>query len=195
MNPDKKYMDNTDNKTSGDLNLVPFKTPMSSNMPIGWIPVFYFNKLNTAGSPFMMPNLTNINNIPSMTGSLPANKSNVETFPSTENVEILHSYNKTNTNAGTNTSSSGNMSSMNNMGNEQVSNVLRNYFSDLDENTDLLRKCSDKRINKIYAKIEEKYPEIISMFVDNYKIPCPIVKAAIRKIIKLSLYYCKKAGD
>ena len=201
MSPDKKYMDNKDNTASGELKLVPFKSPMPSNMPSGWIPVFPFNKLNnSSGSPFMMPNSSNIYNNPNNNAPVSSNNpsSNTENYPSEENIDILYSYNKSNT-----TSSSGNtapatpsnITPSSSNASENISNVLRNYFNNLDENIDLCRKCSDKRINKIYSKIIEKNPEIFSMLIDCYKIPHPIAKTLIRKIIKLSLQYCKKAGD
>ena len=215
MNPDQKHMAQTSNKDANDLNLVPFKSPMPSNMmPVGWIPIFSFNNMTNANNnPFPAPNFSNLynpnmnNNMPSL-GNMNSNMSsnNPNIFPSDENIDNLYSYNKSNSssyNPGS-MSSSSNMGSSNNPGSmnspninrsENISDVLRNYTADLDEDVDLCRHCLDKRIDKVYKKIQEKDPEIISMLVENYNIPCPIAKIIVRKIIKLSLQYCKKAGD
>lgn len=208
MNPDQKHMVQTSNKDTNDLNLVPFKSPMPSNMmPVGWIPIFSFNNMNNANNPFPTPNFSNLynpnmnNNMPSL-GNMNSNMSNnnPNNFPSDENIDNLYSYNKSNTTS----SNNGNMGSSNNPGSmnspninrsENISEVLRNYTADLDEDVDLCRHCLDKRIDKVYKKIQEKDPEVISILVENYNIPCPIAKIIIRKIIKLSLQYCKKAGD
>lgn len=224
MNPDQKHMAQTSNKDANDLNLVPFKSPMPSNMmPVGWIPIFSFSNMNSANNPFPAPNFSNLynpnmnNNMPSlgnMNSNMGSNMSsnNPNIFPSDENIDNLYSYNKSNSssyNPGS-MSSSSNMGSYSNMGSsnnpgsmnspninrsENISDVLRNYTADLDEDVDLCRHCLDKRIDKVYKKIQEKDPEIISMLVENYNIPCPIAKIIVRKIIKLSLQYCKKAGD
>lgn len=193
MSPDKKHMAMNSNKDTNDLNLVPFKSSMPSNMPIGWIPVFSFNKLNQMNIPFSSQNFSAMysNPTPNLSSSGSMSSLNVENYPSDENINNLYSYNKANPtsdNTYKNPSSNINRS-------ENISEVLRNYTADLDENVDLCRHCLDKRIDKIYDKIQEKDPEIISLLVENYKIPCPIAKIVIRKIIKLSLKYCKKAGD
>lgn len=208
MNPDQKHMTETSNKDTSDLNLVPFKSSMPSNMmPIGWIPIFSFNNMNNTSNSFPIPNLYNatMNNMPSL-GNINSNmesnmsNNNPNNFPSDENIDNLYSYNKSNTTS----SNNGNMGSSNNPRSmnspninrsENISEVLRNYTADLDEDVDLCRHCLDKRIDKVYKKIQEKDPEVISILVENYNIPCPIAKIIIRKIIKLSLQYCKKAGD
>lgn len=333
MDSDKNYKD-INSYSSDDLNLVPFKSPfMTSMMPIGWIPVFSFNKL---GSPTMtsnmLPDISNIYSNANDNINYSQPKLTNSSYSSSDNLENLYSYNKSNmnntsdmnntdntnkpsyvidtsnymdytgnegstnnsgymsnmgysntsdysANPGTisnsdnmsnmgysanpgsmsntgysNTSgysaNSGSMNNLDNMSNmsysntsgyssnpgsmsnldnmsnmgysntsssnltpnapasgtynfnsnssnrsEDISDVLRNYFADLDEDTDLCRHCTDKRIDKIYSKLQEKDPEIIAMLTEKYKIPCPIAKAVIRKIIKLSLRYCKKAGD
>lgn len=225
MSPDQKHMAEKSNKDTNDLNLVPFKSPMPSNMmPVGWIPIFSFNNMTNANNnPFPAPNFSNLYN-PNMNNNMPSfgninsnmgsnmSSNNPNNFPSDENIDNLYSYNKSNytsSNPGS-MSSSSNMGSSTNMGSsnnpgsmnspninrsENISDVLRNYTADLDEDVDLCRHCLDKRIDKVYKKIQEKDPEIISMLVENYNIPCPIAKIIVRKIIKLSLQYCKKAGD
>ena len=203
MNPDQKHMAQTSNKDANDLNLVPFKSPMPSNMmPVGWIPIFSFSNMNSANNPFPAPNFSNLynpnmnNNMPSlgnMNSNMGSNMSsnNPNIFPSDENIDNLYSYNKSNSSS----FNPGSMNSPNINRSENISDVLRNYTADLDEDVDLCRHCLDKRIDKVYKKIQEKDPEIISMLVENYNIPCPIAKIIVRKIIKLSLQYCKKAGD
>lgn len=187
MSPDKKYMLNVNNNNSDDLNLVPFNATSPSSTPIGWIPVFSFNKMNQVNSPFMLPNFSTPTQI-AANNSLSSSNTSVENFPSDENIENLYSYNKSNPPTTTTTTTTNNRD-------DEIISSIRNLTCNLDEDTDLCRNCSDKRINKIYSKIEEKNPEIISLLVEEYRIPCPIVKTLIRKIIKMSLQYCKKAGD
>lgn len=72
--------------------------------------------------------------------------------------------------------------------------LLSNFDLDLDEDVDLARNCSDKSIDKIYEKIEKKHPEIFAL-VKAYNIPCPIFKLLIRRVIKISMNYCKREGE
>lgn len=201
MNPDKKYMamtsnndNNNNNNDTNDLNLVPFKSSIPSNMmPIGWIPIFS-NNMSNGNNPYFLPSNLFNPNISPLNNNF---KNNTENYPSNEDIDNLYSYNTTNSSKGNVNSNTNpeNMNSTNINNSENISDVLRNYIADLDEDVDLCRHCLDKRIDKIYIKIEQKDPEIISILVQNYKIPRPIAKTIIRKIIKLSLHYCKKAGD
>ena len=72
--------------------------------------------------------------------------------------------------------------------------LLSDFDLDLDEDVDLVRNCSDKSIDKIYEKIEKNHPEIFAL-VKAYNIPCPIFKLLIRRVIKISMNYCKREGE
>ncbi|WP_294350343.1 hypothetical protein [uncultured Clostridium sp.] len=80
--------------------------------------------------------------------------------------------------------------SSNNRLDEKVTEILKNLDFNLDEDTDLIRHCSDKRIEKIYDIIEKNHPEICAL-MDNYNIPSPISKLIIRRTIKVALEHCK----
>ncbi|MDR3596271.1 hypothetical protein [Clostridium sp.] len=69
--------------------------------------------------------------------------------------------------------------------------VLRNLDLDLDEKEDLERANSDNDVNKIYLKIEQKHPGIFATLY-SYRIPRPIVRVIIKKLIGLTLHYCDK---
>lgn len=80
--------------------------------------------------------------------------------------------------------------SSNNRLDEKVTEILRDTDFNLDEDSDLIRHCTDKRINKIYDIIEKEHPEICAL-MDNYNIPSPISKLILRRTIKVSLEHCK----
>lgn len=69
--------------------------------------------------------------------------------------------------------------------------VLRNLDLDLDETRDLERAHSDDEVNKIYLKIEQRHPGIFAVLYA-YRIPRPIVRVIIKRLIRLSLTYCDK---
>lgn len=69
--------------------------------------------------------------------------------------------------------------------------ILRNLDLDLDETEDLERACSDNDVNKIYAKIEQRNPGIFATLY-SYRIPRPIVRVIVKRLIKISLSYCNK---
>lgn len=65
---------------------------------------------------------------------------------------------------------------------------------DLDELNGLDRTCRDNNIDDIYSKIENEHSGIFTTLA-SYKIPYPISKIIIRRLIKLTLLYCEKEGD
>jgi len=72
--------------------------------------------------------------------------------------------------------------------------VLRNFDLDLDETEDLERVYSDNDVNKIYLKIEQKNPGIFATLY-SYRIPRPIVRVIVKRLIKISLSYCHRDND
>lgn len=68
--------------------------------------------------------------------------------------------------------------------------VLRNLDIDLDEGKDLERVNYDNDVNEIYSKIEQRHPGIFATLY-SYRIPRPIVRVIIKRLIKLTLSYCK----
>jgi hypothetical protein len=75
-----------------------------------------------------------------------------------------------------------------------ITEILRNFNLDLDEDLDLTRVNSDKRIDNIFSTISTKHPEVISL-LRAYNIPFPIIKLLIRRIIKLSLTHGKRTDE
>lgn len=65
------------------------------------------------------------------------------------------------------------------------------YYED---NSSSDRNDADKKINSIYETIEKKYSEIIKT-LESYKIPLPVSKLIVRKIIRISVKYSKKEGE
>lgn len=134
------------------------------------------------------------NNMPSFSGTQNPNNiqdyNNPNAFPDESSGENLYSYN----NPSSNTTSNNSTVSSTDRNKPNILNILRDLNIDLDEDNDLVRHCSDKRIDKIYNKIEKNNPEIMGV-LDTYEVPCPIAKVLIRKIIKVTLNHCKRDGD
>lgn len=63
-----------------------------------------------------------------------------------------------------------------------------------EDNSGLDRDGTDKKINNIYETIEKNYSEIIKT-LESYKIPLPVSKLIVRKIIRISVKYSKKEGE
>lgn len=197
MNPSKKYMPNNRNITDeDDIKLVPFNTsrptPPNNQSPFsmsttGWIPVYFFNNpaFNNMGpgigdnmaNPLPINGFANFPNLPNMNMNKP---DNTDTTNSTSTSEKFYPY-----------------SPLINPDNRELPNIIQllsDFDLDLDEDVDLVRNCSDKSIDKIYEKIEKNHPEIFAL-VKAYNIPCPIFKLLIRRVIKISMNYCKREGE
>lgn len=69
--------------------------------------------------------------------------------------------------------------------------ILRNLDLDLDEREDLGRAHSDNNVNNIYSRIEQRHPGIFATLY-SYRIPRPIVRVIIKRLISLTLSYCDR---
>ena len=72
--------------------------------------------------------------------------------------------------------------------------VLRSLDLELDEKEDLERNHFDNDVNKIYSKIERGNPGIFATFY-SYRIPRPIVRVIVKRLIRLTLSYCDKKNN
>ena len=72
--------------------------------------------------------------------------------------------------------------------------VLRSLDLDLDETEDLERVNSDNDVNKIYSKIEKGNPGIFATLY-SYRIPRPIVRVIVKRLIRLTLSYCNRENN
>lgn len=74
-----------------------------------------------------------------------------------------------------------------------VLDILRNFDISLDFSTSESRKnnCTENEVNKIFSLIEKDNPGILAT-MKAYRIPYPITKLLIKKIIKISLDNCKR---
>ena len=119
-------------------------------------------------------------------------------YPGDTSSDTLYSYNNANVNT-TNTSNTTPNTSTNNINNNTTTNaniknpaeLLRSLNLDVDEDIDLIRCCKDDDINKLYKEIENDCPGILSL-LEAYNIPSPIAKLIVRRIIKITMRYCKK---
>jgi hypothetical protein len=71
--------------------------------------------------------------------------------------------------------------------------TLRNIDFDINETEDLKRANSKSDVSKIYSRIERRHPGIFATLY-SYRIPRPIVRVIIKRLIGLTLAYCDK-GD
>lgn len=71
--------------------------------------------------------------------------------------------------------------------------VLRNFDLSLDYSINESRKnsCTEEEVNNIFSKIENDHSGILAT-MKAYRIPYPIAKILIKKIIKISLDNCNK---
>ena len=106
----------------------------------------------------------------------------------------MYSYNNANLNT-TNTSNTTPNTSTNNINNNTTTNAnVKNpaeLLRSLNLDVDLIRCCKDDDINKLYKEIENDCPGILSL-LEAYNIPSPIAKLIVRRIIKITMRYCKK---
>lgn len=72
--------------------------------------------------------------------------------------------------------------------------ILRNLDLDLDETQDLERVYSNNDVNKIYSRIERRHPGIFATLY-SYKIPRPIVRVIVKRLIRLTLSYCDRDNN
>ncbi|MFR4997023.1 MAG: hypothetical protein ACLUDK_07385 [Clostridium paraputrificum] len=195
----------TDNSTMNNINTSNQGT--NTNSYAGGLPSSKYNanNMNTMNSQSQgtgtnpsyannsgyTPNLINNPNSPQ-------NKDLSIQYPDDTSSDILYSYNNANVNT-TDTSNNTPNTSTNNMNNNITNNtnvknpaeLLRSLNLDVDEDIDLIRCCKDDDINKLYKEIENDCPGILSL-LEAYNIPSPIAKLIIRRIIKITMRYCKK---
>ncbi len=119
------------------------------------------------------------------------NNLNLDLFPSEIGLPQLcyyssESYDSANRNVNTNT----NM----NIDSDRIPttfDALRGFDMDLDETEDLERVHSDNNVNKIYSKIERNHSGIFATLY-SYRIPSPIVRVIVKRLIRLTLLYCDR---
>ena len=168
-----KNNDSYNNKSIDDMKFVPFNLPLQ-NTPngnvTGWIPILFTNNSSSKQN----KNTNSLNN--TIEKQTPNNLNN---YPDDTSVENLYSYN----------SSSSITSSA--PSNTPPDKIMREFMRNLDEDKDLIRNNNDESINNIYNNFEENNSNIISM-LQAYKVPEPLIKMMIRKIIEISINDCKK---
>ena len=189
MKPDEKYMPSNSKNSDDDLNLKPFSTPFPLILPR-----LDFNQpMNIFTTPNKQLNL-NTSNISSDNNkknnlinneNSEENKKLSEEFPSYNSSDTLYSYNDSNN------SNSNNYRSNFNSYMTQPDELLRNLNLDLDEDVDLTRCCKDTDVSRLYKEIEDDCQGILSL-LEAYNIPTPIAKLIMKRIIKITLRYCKK---
>ena len=72
--------------------------------------------------------------------------------------------------------------------------VLRSLDLELDEKEDLERGHYDNNVNKIYSRIERGNPGIFATLY-SYRIPRPIARVIVKRLIRLTLSYCDKKNN
>jgi len=72
--------------------------------------------------------------------------------------------------------------------------ALRSLDLDLDETEDLERVNSENDVNKIYSKIEQRHPGIFATLY-SYRIPRPIARVIVKRLIRLTLSYCDRGNN
>lgn len=70
--------------------------------------------------------------------------------------------------------------------------ILRNSYFDFDDETDLIRDCSDNNIDNVFKSIEDNNPGTLTL-MEAYNIPYPIAKLIGRRFIKLTLDFYKRS--
>lgn len=219
MKPDKKYMSQI-NLDDDDINFVPpsfnkslFRNEYNTNTPYISVPNPSTNS-NTSG-PNTSTNTVpppNMNNIPYNSGAnnsttpnmnnnngtnVGSSNNSLGSVPSQTDVSQLYCYYNSFGNCpgqNTNTNSNQSMNTTNskqNMSTPTPSEVLRSFDLDLDETTDLQRNYSNTDVDRIFSRIERRNPGIFATF-SSYRIPYPIARVIIKRIIKLSLLYSDK---
>lgn len=210
--------DNTENHNNDDLNFIPLDidsslAPNSTKFPLqfdiegisitktlGTISLGFPNlNINPTPMPLnenpiveLAPLTPYPKNIPTIDSATSLNQSNEATninvksntsveYQSEVDDSILYSYNEPKVNERYIDDS------------VNILDILRNFDISLDFSSYGSRKnnCSEDEVNKILSLIEKDNPGILAT-MKAYRIPYPITKLLIKKIIKISLDNCKR---
>ena len=210
--------DNTENHNNDDLNFIPLDidsslAPNSTKFPLqfdiegisitktlGTISLGFPNlNINPTPMPLnenpiveLAPLTPYPKNIPTIDSATSLNQSNEATninvksntsveYKSEVDDSILYSYNEPKVNERYIDDS------------VNILDILRNFDISLDFSSSESRKnnCSEDEVNKILSLIEKDNPGILAT-MKAYRIPYPITKILIKKIIKISLDNCKR---
>ncbi|WP_299995319.1 hypothetical protein [uncultured Clostridium sp.] len=210
--------DNTENHNNDDLNFIPLDidsslAPNSTKFPLqfdiegisitktlGTISLGFPNlNINPTPMPLnenpiveLAPLTPYPKNIPTIDSATSLNQSNEATninvksntsveYQSEVDDSILYSYNEPKVNERYIDDS------------VNILDILRNFDISLDFSSSESRKnnCSEDEVNKILSLIEKDNPGILAT-MKAYRIPYPITKLLIKKIIKISLDNCKR---
>lgn len=158
-----------------DLNINPTPMPLNENPIVELAPLTPYPK-----------NIPTIDSATSLNQSNEATNINVKSNTSVEyqsevDDSILYSYNEPKVNERYIDDS------------VNILDILRNFDISLDFSSSESRKnnCSEDEVNKILSLIEKDNPGILAT-MKAYRIPYPITKLLIKKIIKISLDNCKR---
>lgn len=141
----------------------------------------YINS-NTYNNNYTNPNNTYNNNNNNNNNINPNNynNNNLE-YPTEQDDNFLYSYNEPNVNERYLDDS------------VNILDILRNFDISVDFSSSESRKnnCTEDEVNELFALIEKDNPGILAT-MKTYRIPYPISKLLIKKIIQLSLDNCKR---
>ncbi|MGL5151144.1 MAG: hypothetical protein ACRC7N_11300 [Clostridium sp.] len=189
MKPDQKYMP----RDRSDLNFAPInlESPFHPSEN-GWMPVISLKddmphaEISNSSSDIFSPNVAinpynlSIKDANNPFDTIPNGPSpNSNLYPNEEPNNELYSYNKNRELY---------LSSIESIFIEELlSDIDYNY----DEfNDDLNRACNSK-LNTIFKTIQDECPAIMKT-LKSYKVPYPIAKILVKKIINISLENCEK---
>ena len=134
---------------------------------------------NTYNNSYTTPN-NNYNNNDNYMNSNNYNNTNLE-YPSEQDDNFIPSYNESKVNERYLDDS------------VNILDILRNFDISLDFSSDESRKdnCTEDEVDELFALIEKDNPGILAT-MKTYRIPYPIAKLLIKKIIQISLDNCKR---
>jgi len=134
---------------------------------------------NDYNNNYTNPN-NNYNNNDNYMNSNNYNNINLE-YPSEQDDNFLHSYNEAKVNERYSDDS------------VSILDILRNFDISVDFSSTEFRKnnCTEDEVDELFALIEKDNPGILAT-MKTYRIPYPIAKLLIKKIIQISLDNCKR---
>ena len=173
-----------------NLNINPTPMPLTTNPMIELAPLTPYPKniptidsnesLNTKNNNINTNNKNNSINTNNTNNNINTNNTNNTTtgleYPSEIDDSFLYSYNEPKVNERYIDDSI------------NILDILRNFDMSLDFSSSESRKnnCTEDEVNKIFALIEKDNPGILAT-MKAYRVPYPITKLLIKKIIKISL--------